>query len=191
MRTNRKAALFVSSVKRVSAKILSTGHSILPASPIRSKKTFTSGNNLGSGTNLRARIITQAKIPGTERILSAGVFLIVGTILIVFAVGVPSLHLNVRAQRDAQQQFDVNPADLPFARLAQPHAIDSQCPNTGARDQNTYHYAQNALKNNFTVKGTPVSLTINDFSRLQQASQSRIAQGLIKLQGKSTHVTPT
>lgn len=184
MRTNGKAALFVSSVKDVSAKILRTRRTILSASPIRSKETFTSARNLSSGSNLHPEVIAQAKIPGAGRILKAGVFVIVGIILIVFAVGVPSLHLNVRAQREAQQQFDVNPADLPFARLAQPHAIDSQCPNTGARDQNTYHYAQNALKNNFSAKGTPIFLRIDDFSRLQQASQSRIDQGLIKLQGK-------
>jgi len=91
------------------------------------------------------------------------------------------------AQQPAQQktsEFETKLTDLPFARIAKTHEIDQRCPATGKEDGNVYHYAQNAAKNNFAARGIPVALTINDFTRLQQASQEQIDAGKIVLQGK-------
>lgn len=84
----------------------------------------------------------------------------------------------------AQQPFETKIDEVPFARIAEPHEIDRRCPATGKNDGNVFHYAQNAAKNNFKAKGTPVAVSIRDFTRLQQASQRRIESGAIVLQGK-------
>ena len=83
-----------------------------------------------------------------------------------------------------QQEFGTSFKDLPFSRIAVSHEIDTKCPPTGASDGNACHYAQNAAKNNFSAKVTPVALTIDDFSRLQNATQKRIDQGEIAFKGK-------
>jgi hypothetical protein len=88
------------------------------------------------------------------------------------------------AQQQSSKEFETRLADLPFARIAEPHEIDRRCPATGKEDNNIYHYAQNAAKNNFLARGNPVPLSFNDFTRLQQASQKEIAEGRIVLQGK-------
>jgi hypothetical protein len=80
--------------------------------------------------------------------------------------------------------FKTSIQDLPFARIAVAHEIDRLCPETGRRDNNPCHYAQNAAKNNFAAKGQPISIAFGDFDRLQQESQHKIESGEIKLQGK-------
>ena len=88
------------------------------------------------------------------------------------------------AQQEPSKKFETELVELPFARIAEQHEIDRRCPATGKADGNIYHYAQNAAKNNFTAKGTPVPLNFVDFTRLQQASAKQIAAGKIVLQGK-------
>lgn len=88
------------------------------------------------------------------------------------------------AQQQAQQKFETQLLELPFARIAEEHEIDRRCPATGKADGNIYHYAQNAAKNNFGAKGMPLPLNFTDFTRLQQASARQIAAGRIVLQGK-------
>jgi hypothetical protein len=84
----------------------------------------------------------------------------------------------------AQTKWETPISQLPFANLAVHHDMDSRCPPNGSSDGNVYHYAQNAAKNNFNSKGTPVALTLEDFSRLQAASQKKIDAGEIVLKGK-------
>lgn len=88
------------------------------------------------------------------------------------------------AQQESQPKFETRIAELPFARIAEPHEIDRRCPATGKDDGNIYHYAQNAAKNNFSAKGASIPLRFTDFSRLQQASDRQIEAGRIVLQGK-------
>lgn len=88
------------------------------------------------------------------------------------------------AQQEPAKKFETELVELPFARIAEQHEIDWGCPATGKADGNIYHYAQNAAKNNFTAKGTPVPLNFADFTRLQQASAKQIEAGKIVLQGK-------
>ncbi len=104
----------------------------------------------------------------------------------LFALSLASVVLfsAVLAQQESRQKFATRIAELPFARIAETHEIDRRCPATGKEDGNTYHYAQNAAKNDFAAKGIPVALRLNDFTRLQQASQNRIDAGKIVLQGK-------
>lgn len=97
-------------------------------------------------------------------------------LMFVFSLGL--------AQQADQNKFETKISELPFARIAETHEIDRRCPATGKEDGNIYHYAQNAAKNNFKAKGQPVALTIDDFTRLQQASQAQIDAGEIVLQGK-------
>jgi hypothetical protein len=85
---------------------------------------------------------------------------------------------------DGDQAFTPKISELPFAKIAMLHDIDRFCPNTGKKDNNPYHYAQNAAKNNFTAKGVPIPILFSDFDRLQQASQQKIDAGEIKLEGK-------
>ena len=75
-------------------------------------------------------------------------------------------------------------SDVPFAKIATAHDIDRSCPNTGKKDNNPYHYAQNAAKNNFTAKGDPIAVAFPDFDRLQQITDQKIATGEVKLEGK-------
>lgn len=96
----------------------------------------------------------------------------------------PAQQLAQQAGQPKTSEFETKLAELPFARIAEKHEIDRRCPATGKEDGNVYHYAQNAAKNNFAAKGIPVTLTINDFTRLQQASQEQIDAGKIVLQGK-------
>jgi hypothetical protein len=88
------------------------------------------------------------------------------------------------AQQEPAKKFETELVDLPFARIAEQHEIDRRCPATGKADGNIYHYAQNAAKNNFIAKGTPVPLNFTDFTRLQEASARQIETGKIVLQGK-------
>ncbi len=90
----------------------------------------------------------------------------------------------LQAQQDTQQKFETRLADLPFARIAETHEIDLRCPAIGKIDGNVFHYSQNAAKNNFAAKGTPIALAVTDFSRLQKASEEQIESGRIVLQGK-------
>jgi hypothetical protein len=83
----------------------------------------------------------------------------------------------------AQQKFDTQIKQVPFARIAEMHEIDNRCPRTGKNDSNTYHYSQNAAENNLTVKGTPVAITFKGITRLQQAADDQIKQGHIKPKG--------
>src|SRR4051812_11897715 len=80
--------------------------------------------------------------------------------------------------------FTPDIAEVPFAKIAAWHEIDRVCPNTGHQDNNIYHYAQNAAKNNFTAKGAPLLIAFADFDRLQKETQDKIASGEIKLVGK-------
>src|SRR5256885_12151029 len=88
------------------------------------------------------------------------------------------------AQQGSQPKFETRIEELPFARIAEMHEIDRRCPATGKEDGNLYHYAQNATKNNFGIKGIPLALSINDFTHLQQASEKQIETGGIVLKGK-------
>jgi hypothetical protein len=103
-----------------------------------------------------------------------------------FSLLVSAIILNgvFAQQASSPSQFETKIAEVPFARIAEPHEIDRRCPATGKADNNIYHYAQNAAKNNFLAKGEPVALSFNDFNRLQQASEDQIASGKIVLQGK-------
>lgn len=100
---------------------------------------------------------------------------------LIMAGGLLIVASNLAA---AQQAFETKIGEVPFSRIAETHEIDRRCPATGKEDGNPYHYAQNAAKNNFKVKGIPVTLSIRDFTRLQQASQQKIDSGQIVLQGK-------
>jgi len=86
--------------------------------------------------------------------------------------------------QEADKKFVTPIRAVPYARIARPHEIDSRCPATGREDNNIYHYAQNAAKNNLTLKGTPVPLQFADFTRLQLESQRQIDSGTIALEGK-------
>lgn len=88
------------------------------------------------------------------------------------------------AQQGSQPKFETRIEELPFARIAEMHEIDQRCAATGKEDGNIYHYAQNAAKNNFIARGTPVALSFADFTRLQQASERQIKASGIVLQGK-------
>jgi hypothetical protein len=94
------------------------------------------------------------------------------------------LLIAVSAAATAQQKFDIPIDKTPFATIAEPHDIDNRCPRTGKNDSNTYHYSQNAAKNNLTVRGVPVAIAFKDFSRLQQLTDEQIKNGQIKLKGK-------
>ena len=83
-----------------------------------------------------------------------------------------------------QTKWETPISQLPFASIAVHHDIDSRCTPNGSSDNNVYHYAQNAAKNNFNAKGTPLALTLDDFTRLQAASQKKIDAGEIVLKGK-------
>ena len=104
------------------------------------------------------------------------------------SIALSSLMLTVAFSIGLAQQktseLETKLVELPFARIAETHEIDRRCPATGKEDGNVYHYAQNAAKNNFAAKGIPVALAVNDFTRLQQASQEQIDAGKIVLQGK-------
>jgi len=105
--------------------------------------------------------------------------------LLAFGLFVPCVLFGIAlSQQEPPQKFETQLVDLPFARIAEEHEIDRRCPATGKADGNIYHYAQNAAKNNFTAKGTPVPLNFADFARLQQASARQIEAGKIVLQGK-------
>jgi hypothetical protein len=95
-----------------------------------------------------------------------------------------ALLSGVLAHQESPQRFETILLELPFARIAEEHEIDRRCPVTGKADGNIYHYAQNAAKNNFIAKGTPVPLNFNDFTRLQQASARQTESGRIVLIGK-------
>ena len=105
--------------------------------------------------------------------------------LLAFGLFVPAFLFGIAsAQQEPPKKFETELVELPFARIAVQHEIDRRCPATGKADGNIYHYAQNAAKNNFTTKGTPVPLHFTDFTRLQQASAKQIQAGKIVLQGK-------
>jgi hypothetical protein len=80
--------------------------------------------------------------------------------------------------------FTPDMTEVPFAKIAQRHEIDRTCPNTGKKDNNLFHYAQNAAKNNFSVKGASIPIAFTDFDRLEQSSRQKIEAGEIKLEGK-------
>lgn len=90
----------------------------------------------------------------------------------------------VLAQQGLQPKFETRIEELPFARIAEMHEIDRRCAATGKEDGNIYHYTQNAAKNNFLARDTPVPLNFTDFTRLQQTSEQEIRAGKIVLQGK-------
>lgn len=105
--------------------------------------------------------------------------------LLAFGLFVPFTLLGIAlAQQEPPKKFETELVELPFARIAEEHEIDRRCPATGKADGNVYHYAQNAAKNNFTAKGTPIPLNFTDFVRLQQASGRQIEASRIVLQGK-------
>ena len=90
----------------------------------------------------------------------------------------------VVAQQDTSQKFETRIDEVPFARIAETHEIDRRCPARGKEDNNIYHYAQNAAKNNFKSKGAPIPLKFSDFEKLQRASEKAIASGSVVLQGR-------
>jgi hypothetical protein len=87
-------------------------------------------------------------------------------------------------QASAPQKFETPISEVPFARIAETHEIDLRCPARGKEDNNIYHYAQNAAKNNFAAKGKPVPLRFDDFTLLQRASDEAIRSGKIVLMGR-------
>lgn len=83
--------------------------------------------------------------------------------------------------------FELAKKQMPYAKIAKAHPIDDAsqgCPRAGADDKNTYHSAQNAAKNDFTETETAVPVTVDDFSRLQEATDSAIASKTVQLEGK-------
>lgn len=104
--------------------------------------------------------------------------------LLVFRLLAPLVLCGVALTQVPSPKFETELTEVPFARIAETHEIDRRCPATGKADNNIYHYAQNAAKNNFLAKGDPVPLSFRDFNRLQQASEQQIANGKIVLQGK-------
>jgi hypothetical protein len=102
----------------------------------------------------------------------------------VFRLLAPLVVCGVALTQEPSPKFETKITDVPFARIAEPHEIDRRCPATGKADNNVYHYAQNAAKNNFTAKGNPVPLAFSDFNRLQLAGEQQIESGKIVLQGK-------
>jgi hypothetical protein len=79
--------------------------------------------------------------------------------------------------------FETPITQMPFPSPA-PRQIDAMCPRGGTDDKNDNHRAQNAAKNYFTAKGTPVLLTFADFTDLQRATDGMISSGRIKLDSK-------
>lgn len=82
------------------------------------------------------------------------------------------------------QKFETPKSDVPFSTIAESHPIDGKCQRKGSDDHNELHRAQNAAKNDFTEKGAPVTLTFNDFTRLQRATDSAIDNGKVELDHK-------
>lgn len=82
------------------------------------------------------------------------------------------------------QKFETPKSGVPFSTIAESHPIDGKCQRGGSDDGNELHRAQNAAKNDFTEKNTPVTLTFSDFSRLQRDTDSAIDKGEIELEGK-------
>ncbi len=104
--------------------------------------------------------------------------------LLVLSLLTIMLAFVVIAHPLAQQRFETPISQVPFASIAVHHEIDDRCPSTGRRDNNIYHYAQNAAKNNFTAKGKPVKLSFDDFTNMQKATQKKIEMEQIKFVGK-------
>ena len=85
------------------------------------------------------------------------------------------------------QGFDIPKNQMPFANIAVAHPMDDithGCPRTGTNDNNVYHQAQNAAKNDFTEAGSPVLMTFDDFVGLQKATDTAISHNAIELQGQ-------
>jgi len=60
---------------------------------------------------------------------------------------------------------------LPFDAIKQEHQIDSSCDAAGSSTSDA-QAAQNEAKNNFCASSTPVKLTFDNFSQLQQAAEN-------------------
>jgi len=60
---------------------------------------------------------------------------------------------------------------LPFDAIKQEHEIDSSCDAAGSSTSDA-QAAQNEAKNNFCPSSTPVKLTFDNFSQLQQAAEN-------------------
>ena len=69
--------------------------------------------------------------------------------LVVFRLVAPLVVCGVALTQEPSPKFETKIDDVPFARIAESHEIDRRCPATGKADNNIYHYAQNAAKNNF------------------------------------------
>src|SRR5882757_6954831 len=104
--------------------------------------------------------------------------------LLVVRLIAPLVFFGAALTQEPSPKFETKITEVPFSRIAELHEIDRRCPATGKADNNIYHYAQNAAKNNFLAQGNPVPLGFSDFNRLQQASEEQIANGKIVLQGK-------
>ena len=61
------------------------------------------------------------------------------------------------------------------------HSIDALCPRGGTDDHNAAHRLQNAIKNNFTAAGNPITLGFNGFTFLQKRVDQLIQSGQIHL----------
>jgi hypothetical protein len=84
---------------------------------------------------------------------------------VVLAVTLPAV---LAAQEGAQ--FDPG-CPLPFADLAVTHPIDGNCGIEGKSAADDANHAQNQAKNDFCANGDPVTVTQDDFVKLQAAVQ--------------------
>src|SRR5437764_802727 len=85
----------------------------------------------------------------------------------IMLVVVTSIAVSFAAH--AQDKFPHSKGDMPFSAEAVKRPIDHDCPpeGTGKGDP---QQAQNAAKNNFSATGTPVSIRITDFDRLERSA---------------------
>jgi len=102
---------------------------------------------------------------------------------LLFIAGAQAKKKKSAVPKDCPKQgsaFEIPIQTMPFPDPT-PRAIDSLCPRAGNSKPKSDHGIQNAVKNDFTVKGTPVELTFSDFGELQKATDKKIGDGIIKI----------
>jgi len=76
--------------------------------------------------------------------------------------------------------FETHINEMPIPNPS-PHPIDALCPLGGTDDHNAAHRLQNAIKNDFTAVGNPITLGFNEFTFLQKRTDQLIQSGQIQL----------
>jgi len=82
---------------------------------------------------------------------------------------VVALALPAALAAQEGQAFDAGCSPLPFADIAVKHPIDDNCGIEGKSAADDANHAQNQAKNDFCAKGDPVTVTQDDFVKLQAA----------------------